>query len=66
MPSRCEWHAHARMEREDLTRLFDECDQRATVLVGTRDNWHLCEKHAAEPRFARMKKRPLIQREEQR
>lgn len=39
------------------------CDNSATLSVGVRKNWHLCESCAAKPRFKRYRKRVSLRRD---
>lgn len=66
-PNPCTWDSWARIPREEHQKrmsaylrgegeLWTECDKAAVFLVGSRETWHLCEEHAEDPVFKRMKK----------
>ena len=59
---RCEWNPVLKQAAFDPP-LPTDCPNEATVSVGERKNWHLCESCAALPEFRRFRRRRNLRKD---
>lgn len=56
----CEWWPVG--DRSATGRPGERCPNPATLSVGTKNNWHVCDSCAALPRFKRLRRRVPLRR----